>query len=251
MNLAEATSPPGLGGGLFVTGTDTGCGKTLCSLGLMAALQAQGWRVQGMKPVASGCEPASEGLRNADALSLLAQSSREAAYPLVNPFALLPPMAPHIAAEAAGIEIRLDPILSAYAALSQGSDAVIVEGIGGWRVPLGPALSLADLPASLGLPVVLVVGLKLGCINHALLTAESIQSCGTPLAGWIASQVEPEMLARDANVASLARLIQAPCLGLVPWLDDRRPSAVAKHLQIARLALKAPAARSPRDSGTD
>jgi dethiobiotin synthetase len=247
MRPQDPPKPLGLGGGLFVTGTDTGCGKTLCSLGLMAALQAKGRRVQGMKPVASGCEPTAAGPRNADALRLLAQSSRQVPYHLVNPFAFVPPIAPHIAAEAAGTEISLAPILSAYAVLREEADALIVEGVGGWRVPLSPVLRLAELPARLGLPVVLVVGLKLGCINHALLTAEGIASSGLPLAGWIASQVEPEMLAREANLATLASLIPAPCIGLVPWLEDQRPSTVAEYLHTERLSLRVPSAST---SGT-
>ena len=216
--------------GLFVTGTDTGCGKTEISLGLMAAVQTTGAKVLGMKPVASGCTPSPDGLRNDDAVRLRAQGSSEAPYGLVNPYAFAPPVAPHIAAGEAGIEIRLPTIEQAYRALAGEADQVIVEGVGGWRVPLGRNLFVSDIPGALGLPVILVVGLKLGCINHALLTVESIQSSGGVLLGWVANQVDPTMLSRDANLATLAALIDAPCLGVLPWLEAPTPSELAGYL---------------------
>ena len=216
--------------GLFVTGTDTGCGKTEISLGLMAAVQTTGAKVLGMKPVASGCTPSPDGLRNDDAVRLRAQGSSEAPYGLVNPYAFAPPIAPHIAAGEAGIEIRLPTIEQAYRALAGEADQVIVEGVGGWRVPLGRNLFVSDIPRALGLPVILVVGLKLGCINHALLTVESIQSSGGVLLGWVANQVDPTMLSRDANLATLAALIDAPCLGVLPWLEAPTPSELAGYL---------------------
>jgi dethiobiotin synthetase len=216
--------------GLFVTGTDTGCGKTEITLGLMAALQARGPSVLGMKPVASGCTRGPDGLRNDDALRLRAQGSSEAPYGLVNPYAFEPPIAPHIAAGEAGVEIGLPTITQAYRALAGEADHVIVEGVGGWRVPLGPRLFVSDIPVALGLPAILVVGLKLGCINHALLTAESIQKTGVLLAGWVANEVDPTMLFRDANLATLAALIEAPCLGVLPWIPDPTPSELAEYL---------------------
>ncbi|WP_296809162.1 dethiobiotin synthase [Thiocapsa sp.] len=216
--------------GLFVTGTDTGCGKTEISLGLMAALQATGASVLGMKPVASGCARGRDGLRNDDAVRLRAQGSSEAPYSLVNPYAFAPPIAPHIAAGEAGVEIRLPTIEHAYRTLAGETDQVIVEGVGGWRVPLGPKLFVSDIPKALGLPVILVVGLKLGCINHALLTVESIQSTGGVLVGWVANQVDPTMLSRDANLATLAALFDAPCLGVLPWLEEPTPSELSAYL---------------------
>jgi dethiobiotin synthetase len=216
--------------GFFVTGTDTDCGKTEISLGLMAAWQAEGLRVLGMKPVASGCERVPEGLRNRDALRLLARGSTEAPYELVNPYAFEPPVAPHIAAGEAGIEISLPSIEQAYGTLAGEADQVIVEGVGGWRVPLGSALFVSDIPKTLGLPVILVVGLKLGCLNHALLTVENIRMTDGVLAGWVGNQIDPEMLFRDANLATLAALIEAPCLGVVPWLEDPDPQDVAEYL---------------------
>ena len=217
--------------GVFVTGTDTGCGKTAISVGLMAALQATGLRVLGMKPVASGCALTPDGLRNEDALQLQEQGSSREPYERINPYAFAPPIAPHLAAAADGVAIDLTTIVRAYGALKAKADLVVVEGVGGWRVPLGVDFSLSDLPTALELPVILVVGLKLGCLNHALLTAESIQSSDTRLIGWIGNQVDPEMLVLDANLATLTALIDAPCLGIVPWLDQAEPEQVAGYLR--------------------
>ncbi len=221
--------------GVFVTGTDTNCGKTAISLALMAARQARGARVLGMKPVASGCDPSPQGPRNADALRLLAQSSAAAPYHLVNPYAFVPPIAPHLAAARAGVEIRLDTIVSAYRALSAGCDLVVVEGVGGWRVPLSPTLSVSDIPRALDLPVILVVGLKLGCLNHALLTADSIRAQGSALAGWVGNGIDPELQAGEENRATLAARLDAPCLGVIPWLQRPVPDALAGLLHPAWL----------------
>ena len=216
--------------GVFVTGTDTDCGKTEIGLGLMAAWQARGRRVLGMKPVATGCERTPAGLRNRDALRLLAQGSAEAPYGLVNPYAFEPPIAPHIAAGHAGVTIALEPIASAYRALAAECDLVVVEGVGGWRVPLGSNLSVSDLPKALDLPVILVVGIRLGCLNQALLSAESIRAQGCHLAGWVANGIDPAMQAGDENLATLAALMGAPCIGVLPWLDSPEPTDVAGHL---------------------
>jgi dethiobiotin synthetase len=221
--------------GIFVTGTDTDCGKTQVALGLMAALQDRGLSVLGMKPIASGCHTGPDGCRSADAEALLAQGSAAVPYPLANPYALAPPIAPHIAAGQAGLTIELAPIVAAYRALAEQADWVIVEGVGGWRVPLGPTLSVSDLPLALGIPVVMVTGLRLGCINHSLLTVESIRARGASLVGWVANQIDPAMLAREQNLATLAALIDAPCLGVVPHLPDPTPQRVAAHLKVERL----------------
>ena len=223
--------------GVFVTGTDTGCGKTEVSLGLMVAWQANGLKVLGMKPVASGCDPTPAGLRNGDALRLLALGSRAAPYELVNPFAFAPPIAPHIAAREAGIEIETGPILNAYRTLAAGCDLVVVEGVGGWCVPLSTSLSVSDLPKVLDLPVILVVGLKLGCINHALLTVEAIRAQGSPLIGWVANRIDPQMQAADENLETLALRLQAPCLGVVPWLEIPNPNTLAGRLHPERPTL--------------
>ncbi|AFL73740.1 dethiobiotin synthase [Thiocystis violascens] len=216
--------------GVFVTGTDTGCGKTAISVGLMAALQAAGLRVLGMKPVASGCALTPDGLRNADALALQKQGSSREPYERINPYAFAPSIAPHLAAATAGVVIDLAAIVRAYGALDARADLVVVEGVGGWRVPLGADLSLSDLPTALELPVILVVGLKLGCLNHALLTAERIQSSDARLIGWIGNQVDPGMLVLDENLATLTALLDAPCLGVVPWLDHAEPAQIAAFL---------------------
>lgn len=216
--------------GIFITGTDTGCGKTEITLGLMAAWQARGLRVLGMKPVASGAELMPSGLRNEDALRIQEQGSSRAPYGLINPYVFTPPVAPHIAAGEAGVEIELAPIVGALGSLSRECDRLVVEGVGGWRVPLGASLYLSDLPRELGLPVILVVGMRLGCLNHALLTSESIRSRGCHLAGWVANGIDPEMRAGDANLATLAALLAAPCIGVIPWCPGRAPEDTAAHL---------------------
>jgi len=221
--------------GIFVTGTDTSCGKTEIARALMAALQQSGTTALGMKPVASGCEHTPEGLRNEDARRLQAQGSHQVPYEQVNLYAFAPPIAPHIAADQAGVRIEPEVIAAAAESLAAGSDFLVVEGIGGWRVPLGPSLFASDLPLTLDLPVVLVSGLRLGCINHTLLTAESIRMSGARLAGWVANQIDPDMPVRDENLATLAALIEAPCLGLVPWMSCPEPRRIAEHLDLTPL----------------
>lgn len=217
---------------LFITGTDTDCGKTELTLALMSAFQARGERVLGMKPVASGCEPTPQGLRNADALRLQAQASVAVDYRLINPFTFRPPIAPHIAAAQAGVEVAVEPIRSAYDALCARADRVLVEGVGGWRVPLGPGLDLNQLPRQLELSVILVVGMRLGCLNHALLTAESIEHGGDHLIGWISNQVDPHMAVLDDNLATLAERIAAPCLGVIPWQTELEVGELAARLDL-------------------
>jgi dethiobiotin synthetase len=224
--------------GVFVTGTDTNCGKTEVALGLMAAWQARGLSVLGMKPVATGCESAPTGLHNADALRLQRQGSIDVPYALINPYALTPAIAPHIAAGEAGIEIESDLMLAAYCQIAAAADRVVVEGVGGWRVPLSTRLAVSDLPALFDLPVILVIGLRLGCINHALLTAESIRTHGCRLAGWVGNRIDPEMQAAEHNLATLAALLKTPCLGIVPWLGQPSPETLAELLTLD--ALEAP-----------
>lgn len=225
--------------GFFVTGTDTGCGKTEVSLGLIQTLRWQGLKVQGMKPVASGCVASPQGLRNGDAQRLLVQSSHPVPYDWVNPYAFLPPIAPHIAAREAGIEIDLGRIRHCAVALAVQADLLVVEGVGGWRVPLGPALAVSDLPQALGLAVILVVGLRLGCLNHAALTAESILACGCHLAGWVANQIDPDLARYEENLVTLSALIPAPRLGFIPWLGQStggvEPETWASHLAIGKI----------------
>ena len=200
---------------LFVTGTDTGIGKTRASVALLHALRARGLRSSGMKPVASGCEATREGLRNEDALALIAASDPAPDYARCNPFAFEPPIAPHIAARAAGREIVLAPIRAAGDALRARCDRLVVEGVGGWMAPLSDQLMQADLVRALELDVVLVVGLRLGCLNHALLSARAIAADGCRLAGWIASRIDPAMAVADDNIATLRARIAAPLLGVL------------------------------------
>jgi dethiobiotin synthetase len=204
--------------GYFITGTDTGIGKTVVTLGLMRWLQDQGLRVAAMKPVASGCERTPLGLRNADALQLQTQASMPLDYAEVNPYAFEPPIAPHIAAGQAGVRIDLDIIQQGVRQLAGCSDVVCVEGVGGWLVPLNDRETLADLAAGLGLGVVLVVGMRLGCLNHALLTARAIEASGAPLAGWVANGLPPVPDYLEENINTIKSKISAPLLGVVPVL---------------------------------
>ena len=196
--------------GLFVTGTDTGVGKTRVAVALIHALRAQGLRVAAMKPVSAGNTP---GELNGDVVALLRAANVEADLRDVNPYAFAEPVAPHIAAQQAGVHIALDYIAAAYARLAAAADVVVVEGAGGWCVPLNEHEDMADLAQRLGLPVVLVVGLRLGCLNHALLTAESIAQWHVPWAGWVANHVDPEMARQAENIAALHARLPAPCLG--------------------------------------
>lgn len=201
--------------GVFVTGTDTGIGKTRASATLVRAERACGRRAVGMKPVASGCRATPQGLRNEDAEMLIAASDPAPPYALCNPYALAPPIAPHIAAREAHVEIALDPIVGAYLKLAAMADRVVVEGVGGWAVPLSDALMQADLVRALDLPVVLVVGLRLGCISHALLSARAIAADGCTLVGWIANRIDPDMAQVDANLDALRARIDAPLFGVL------------------------------------
>ena len=218
--------------GVFVTGTDTGIGKTRVSALLVRAHRACGRRAIGMKPVASGCRETADGLRNEDAEALIAASDPAPPYAACNPYAFAPPIAPHIAAREAGIAIALDPIVSAYSTLAAMADRVVVEGVGGWSVPLSDALMQADLVRAIDVPVVLVVGLRLGCINHALLSARAIVADGCTLAGWIANRIDPDMARADENLDTLRARIAAPLLGVVshastPRDDDARALVAA------------------------
>lgn len=219
--------------GWFVTGTDTGIGKSLASATLLHALRARGLRAVGMKPLASGCERTPEGLRNEDALLLQAASAPRPDYEDVNPFALPNPLAPELAAADAGIRVTLAPIEAAFARLSSQADAVVVEGVGGWAAPLAADLDQADLARALDLPVVLVVGLRLGCLNHARLTARAIQADGLRLAGWIANDIDPAMERVDDNFALLQRRLPVACWGRLPFRDKPDPAQLAALLEPA------------------
>jgi len=220
----------------FVTATDTGAGKTVASLGLMAALAATGRRVVGMKPVASGSRPGADGvLQNEDALLLQAQGPAGVPYTDINPFARQEPIAPHIAAARAGVRIDLDRIEGAFRRLAAGAEAVIVEGVGGWRVPLNESETTADLVRRLELPVILVVGLRLGCINHALLTVEAIRRDGVQLRGWIANQLDPAYETAAATVEFLDARLGTPRMGSIPCLDAPSAGRAAAGLDVRML----------------
>jgi dethiobiotin synthetase len=205
--------------GFFVTGTDTGVGKTLAAAALTRALVARGLRVAVMKPVASGSDPTPEGPQNSDALTLMAAANVTAPYEVVNPYCFLPAIAPHIAAREARVEIDLTLLRSRFHSLASTSDCVIVEGAGGWLAPLSDTATMADLAAALSLPVLLTVGLRLGCLNHALLTRESLATRGTPFAGWIANAIEPHFDRAAENLAALSARLGAPPLAHIPFLD--------------------------------
>jgi len=204
---------------LFVTGTDTDVGKTRISVALMRLLAESGYRVAGMKPIASGCDVTPEGLRNDDAVQLSQQATVNLPYDLINPYAFEPAIAPHIAAEQAGIRIKVDVIQQHFEQIKQQADSVVVEGAGGWLVPINRTSTLAGVAVRLDLPVVLVIGIRLGCINHALLTVEAINQCGLQLYGWVANHVE-ECDESAAIIATLKVAISSPCLGVVPVLTD-------------------------------
>src|SRR6476646_947302 len=218
--------------GLYVTGTDTGIGKTHASSALLHALRARGLRAVGMKPLASGCERIDAGWRNEDALALQAASNPRPTYDDVNPYALPQPLAPQLAARDAGVDIQLDVLLAAHTRTAAHADCVVVEGVGGWAAPLSNTLLQADLARALALPVVLVVGLRLGCLNHAFLSARAIAADGCRLVGWIGNAIDPDMARREDNLALLADGLAAPCWGVLPHAPGADAADMARHLQI-------------------
>ena len=221
---------------VYVTGTDTGIGKTLASTSLLHALRGHGLRAIGMKPVASGSEQIGGQLRNADALALLAASDPKPAYADLNPYALPLPLAPELAACDAGVQVSLQEILNAHARLAEQADALVIEGVGGWAAPLSATLMQADVVQALRIPVLLVVGMRLGCLSHALLSARAITADGAHLAGWIASHVDPGMERVDDNLRMLRERLPAPCWGVLPYVVDADPARMAEQLRLPMLA---------------
>ena len=218
---------------LFVTGTDTDIGKTLIATGLLEAANKQGKRTAAIKPVAAGCSDTGEGPQNEDALMLQAAASTELSYQQVNPVALDEPMAPHIAAKEQGKQLSANRLTGFCRGITLlPVDLVVIEGAGGWRVPLNNRESMAEIPKQLNAEVVLVVGLKLGCINHALLTAQAIRSDGLKIAGWVANTIDEDMLRLDENIDTLKQLIDEPCLGVIPRLAEKSPQQVATFLTV-------------------
>ncbi|MEX2163341.1 MAG: dethiobiotin synthase [Sulfuricaulis sp.] len=224
-----------MSGGWFITGTDTGVGKTRIACMILAALAQRGMRAVGMKPVASGCTATHTGLGSGDAELLLASSSVSADYGDINPYAFAPPCAPAIAAREANVEIRLDKILLHFRRLQQAAQWVIVEGIGGWTVPLGDRLSMPDVAREIGLPVILVVGMRLGCINHAMLTASAVRHAGIRLSGWIANQIDPAMTRVDESIIDLARSLELPLIARFPYQPPKGPCQRLPEFPLHRL----------------
>ena len=222
--------------GLFITGTDTGVGKTVVASGLVRLLARSGRRVAGLKPVASGAIRTAAGLRNEDALALAAAGTADLPYELVNPWCFEPAIAPHLAAREAGVAVTPADLVEWYGQASRGLELAIVEGAGGWRVPLHPEGFLSDLPEMTGMDVLLVVGLRLGCLNHARLTFESIVSAGRcRYVGWIGNHIDPAFGRLDENLDTLARLLGAPALAVVPLLETPDAAHCASWLDGPRL----------------
>lgn len=217
--------------GIFVTGTDTGVGKTVASCALVHALRAKGVDVQPFKPIAAGAIERDGVWMNDDTHALIVAAGLPlSAAERVTPVLLREPMAPHIAADREGRTLTLAPVRSAFAAMKESF--VVCEGVGGFRVPLGERLDTVDLCRELGLPVVMVVGMRLGCLNHALLTADAIAAAGMPLAGWIANFIDPAMLVPGENLAALESRLDAPLLGRLPCQPRLDPAALAAHLDV-------------------
>lgn len=214
----------------FISGTDTEVGKTWITLGIMQGFIRRGYNVAGMKPIASGSVVENGDLRNEDAVKIQALCSHKIPYSLINPYAFQEPIAPHLAAQKQGLDIQLPPIIDAYQEISSKVDIVIVEGVGGWRVPISESTQTVDLVNMLDIPVILVVGLRLGCINHALLSAEALLNDGISLLGWVANQVDPTYGQIEETINSISSAIPAPLLGKVPYLAEMNPADTEKSL---------------------
>lgn len=216
----------------FVTGTDTEVGKTVASCALLQAAKAAGYRCAGYKPVASGCENTAEGVRNDDALALQRYSAVRLPYDVVNPLAFIEPTSPHIISAAERRPISAQQLSAGFEAVAQQADWVLTEGAGGWFTPLSDSLTFADWVQQMQLPVILVVGVKLGCINHALLTALAVQSAGLPLAGWIANGIQPPGKRHQEYLATLRQRIHAPFLGEIPHLTGQERENLGQFIRL-------------------
>ncbi|MDH5325364.1 MAG: dethiobiotin synthase [Gammaproteobacteria bacterium] len=206
--------------GLFITGTDTGIGKTTASQLIIGQLIQMGYRVAAMKPIASGCETTAKGLRNEDAVALMTCANVDIPYETVNPYAYLEPIAPHIAAQKAAKEIQIPVILERFQHIATEADVVIVEGVGGWSVPISPTHTTADLAQALNLPVVMVSGIRLGCLNHSLLTARAIRADHLSCAAWIANHPQNDTDYSAENIEYLCQHLDCPLLGRIPYAPD-------------------------------
>ncbi|WP_437890194.1 dethiobiotin synthase [Phytobacter sp. V91] len=228
----------------FVTGTDTEVGKTVASCALLQAANLRGLRTAGYKPVASGCEMTPEGLRNSDALALQQNSSVPLPYAMVNPWTFAEPTSPHIVSADTGTPIVPEEMSAGLRQLESSAQWVLVEGAGGWFTPLSESYTFADWVIAEQLPVILVVGVKLGCINHAMLTAQAITQAGLTLAGWIANDVQPPGRRHNEYLATLRRVLKAPLLGEIPWLSHAPDDAQKGHY--LDLSVLTPASSSAR-----
>jgi dethiobiotin synthetase len=222
---------------LFITGTDTSVGKTLVAVSFVKALVGHGFRVAVMKPIASGSERTPAGVRNSDALALAEASNVVAPYASINPYCFEPAISPHIAAEEAKIEVDVALIESRFEALADGADFVVVEGAGGWYAPISQTKSMADLPKELGIPALLVVGLRLGCLNHALLSKQAIEASGVELAGWVANSIDPQLQRAAQNLSSLERLLGSEPLAIFPFTPGGQPDVRQGERMGRRLSL--------------
>ena len=227
--------------GVFITGTDTGVGKTVVAAALIRALAREGLRVAAMKPVAAGASMTAAGLRNADALALIAAANVTAPYETVNPYCFAAPLSPHIAARDAGIAVDIELLRQRFDELKSAADCVVVEGAGGWLTPISAGASMADVAAALTLPALLVVALKLGCLNHTFLTVRALAARGVPLAGWVGNSIDPAFERAADNIGELEMRLQ-PALAIVPYASHapealELPSAAAREL-VARALLR-------------
>ena len=221
---------------LFITGTDTDVGKTVIATGFLAAANQAGQRTAAIKPISAGCELTEQGMTNSDALQLQAAASHALPYQQVNPVALEPAIAPHIAASEAGKRLNASRLTGFCRGLSLlPVDLVVIEGAGGWRVPINERETLANVACELNCAVIVVVGMRLGCLNHTLLTVEAIRRDGLKIAGWVANIIDPDMPRLNENIDTLKQRLAEPCLGIVPRLDDLSPQQVASYLTVPEL----------------
>lgn len=221
----------------FVTGTDTDVGKTCVSSALLYAAREAGLKTAALKPIAAGCCQTPQGLRNDDALALQALCTQPLSYRQINPVALEPAIAPHIAAQQAAVSLSVEGLArDCRDALDCGADFTIIEGAGGWRVPLNDEEYLSGLACEIAAPVILVVGMRLGCLNHALLSAEAIRGDGLQVAAWVANRVTMDMPVYEENINTLSQLLAAPLLGSIPYLDDLSPASIAHYIDMRILS---------------